>query len=178
MLKIITITGIVLVVAVAAVLVYAAMQPDTFRIARAATIMAPPEKIYPLMSDFRRGMEWSPYEKKDPGMKRRFSGPVNGKGAVYEFEGNGQIGAGRLEIAEATPPQKVVLKLDMIRPFHANNIVEYTLQPNGEATTVTWAMHGPQPFLGKVMCLFFNVDKMVGADFEAGLANLKAIAER
>lgn len=169
---------VILVIAVAGILGYAAMQPDDFRIARSTTIKAPPEKIYPLMSDFRRGAEWSPYEKKDPDMKRRFSGAQSGKGAVYEFEGNGEIGAGRIEITEANPPSKVVLKLDMIKPFEASNTVEYTIAPKGDATEVTWAMHGHQPLLAKAICLFLNMDKMVGADFETGLASLKTIAER
>jgi uncharacterized protein YndB with AHSA1/START domain len=178
MLKTFLVIGAVLLIAVAGILIYAAMQPDTFRIARATLINAPAEKIYPLMSDFRRGMEWSPYEKKDPNMKRRHSGAESGKGAIYEFEGNGEIGAGRLEITEAVPPSKVVLKLDMLKPFQASNTVEYSLVPKGGATEVTWSMHGAQPFLAKVMCLFFNMDKMVGADFEQGLANLKAVAEK
>lgn len=178
MLKIILAVVAVLLIAVVGILGYAAMQPDDFRIARSTTIKAPPDKIYPLMSDFRRGMEWSPYEKKDPNMKRSFSGPASGKGSIYEFEGNGEIGAGRLEIAEAVPPSKVVLKLDMIKPFQASNIVEYSLVPKGSATEVTWSMHGAQPLLARVMCLFFNMDKMVGADFETGLANLKTIAEK
>lgn len=168
----------ILVIAVAGVFAYAAMQPDTFRIARSAVIKAPPEKIYPLMSDFRRGMEWSPYEKKDPNMKRVFSGPASGKGAVYEFEGNGDIGAGRLEITDATPPSKVVLRLDMSKPFQGSNTIEYSIVPKGDASEVTWSMHGVQPLLAKVVCLFFNMDRMVGADFEQGLASLKTIAEK
>lgn len=178
MLKIFLAIVALLLVAIAGVLGYAAIQPDNFRIARSTTIRASPEKIYPLMSDFRRGAEWSPYEKKDPDMKRRYSGAASGKGAIYEFEGNGEIGAGRIEITEATPPSKVVLKLDIVKPIHASNTIEYTIAPKGDVTEVTWAMHGHQPLLARAMCLFFNMDKMVGADFEAGLASLKAIAEK
>lgn len=178
MLKAFIIIGAVLLVAIAAVLIYAAMQPDTFKIARSTTIKAPPEKIYPLMSDFRRGVEWSPYEKKDPNMRRTYSGAASGKGAIYEFEGNGEIGAGRLEITDATPPSKVVLRLDMIKPFQASNVVEYMIAPKGAASEVTWSMQGRQPLLAKVMCLVFNMDKMVGGDFEAGLANLKSVVEK
>ena len=111
-------------------------------------------------------------------MKRSYSGAATGKGAVYEFDGNNEVGKGRIEIAEASPPSKVVLTLDMIKPFQTHNIVEYTLQPNGGSTNVTWAMTGAMPYMAKVMCLFFNMDRMVGKDFETGLANLKAIAER
>jgi len=178
LLKTVLAVAVILVLAVGGVLAYAATQPDDFRIARSTTIQAPPEKIYPLMSDFRRGMEWSPYEKKDPDMKRRFSGAQSGKGAIYDFEGNGDVGAGRLEITEASPPSKVVLRLDMIKPFQGSNIIEYSILPKGNASEVTWAMHGQQPLLAKAICLFFNMDKMVGADFEQGLASLKAIAEK
>lgn len=178
MLRILGIAAAIVLVAVAAVFGYAAMQPDTFRIARSTTIKAPPEKIYPLMSDFRRGMEWSPYEKKDPDMKRRFSGAPNGKGSIYEFEGNGEVGAGRLEITDVTPPNKVVLRLDMIKPFEGSNVIEYAIAPKGSATEVTWSMHGHQPLLARAICLFLDMDKMVGADFERGLASLKSIAER
>jgi len=182
MFKILLAIAALLLIAIAGVFGYAATQPDTFRIARSTVIKAPAEKIYPLMSDFRRGMEWSPYEKKDPDMKRSFSGAASGKGAVYEFQGNSEIGAGRLEITDAAPPTKVVLRLDMIKPFQASNVIEYSIVPKGSgsdvASEVTWAMHGQQPLLAKVMCLFFNMDKMVGADFEAGLATLKSIVEK
>jgi uncharacterized protein YndB with AHSA1/START domain len=160
-------------------LVYAATGPDTFRIERTATIQAPPEKIYPYMSDFHKGDLWSPYERKDPAMKRTFSGPENGKGAVYEFDGDPKkTGKGRLEIIEAVPPVKVVLTLDMIEPIKGHNVVEYTLEPKGGGTSVTWAMTGKNTYLGKIVCTFINMDKMVGGDFEAGLANLKSLVEK
>jgi uncharacterized protein YndB with AHSA1/START domain len=182
MLKIILGIVAALLIAVAGILGYAALQPDDFRIARSTTIKAPPETIYPLMSDFRRGAEWSPYEKKDPNMKRSFSGPASGKGAIYNFDGNSDVGTGRLEITEATPPSKVVLRLDMVKPFEGSNIIEYSILPKGNGpnvtSEVTWSMHGQQPLLAKAICLFFNMDKMVGADFEQGLASLKAVAEK
>jgi len=168
----------VIVLAAVAVLAYAATKPDTFRIQRALDIKAPPEKIYPLLVDLRRSVEWSPYEKKDPDMKRVYRGAESGKGAIYEWDGDSNVGAGTLEIADVSPPTKVVLKLNMVRPFMANNTVEYTLAPNGDGTTMAWDMHGPNPYLAKVMQVFFDVDKMVGKDFEEGLANLKALAEK
>jgi uncharacterized protein YndB with AHSA1/START domain len=168
----------VLVVAVAVVLALAATQPDTFRVQRAIAINAPPEKIYPLLSDLRRSVEWSPYEKKDPDMRRTYRGAPSGKGAIYEWDGDSNVGAGRIEIADVSPPSRVVLNLEMIRPFMAQNVVEYSLEPKEGATNVTWSMHGPMPFVSKVMCLFFDMDKMVGNDFEAGLSNLKTLAER
>lgn len=170
--------GIAIVVLVAALLVYAATKPDTFRVERTATIKATPEKIFPYLSDFRKGEAWSPYEKKDPAMKRTHSGATSGKGSVYEFEGNKEVGTGRLEIIDSLPPSKVVLTLDMRKPFEGHNIIEYTLEPKGDSTNFTWAIHGPVSYPGKVMCVFVSMDKMIGKDFEAGIANLKALVEK
>jgi uncharacterized protein YndB with AHSA1/START domain len=169
--------GIAAAVLIAGVLIYAAMQPDTFRIQRTASIQAPPERIFAVLNDFQQSQSWSPYEKKDPAMKRAFSGAPVGKGSVYEFDGNKDVGSGRIEIIESLPPKKVTLQLDMIEPFKASNLVEYTLEPKGEATEVTWAMSGHAPFLSKLICLFIDMDTMVGTDFEVGLANLKAVTE-
>lgn len=176
--KTLKIIAIALVVLAGAVLAFAAAQPDRFTVQRSASIKAPPEKIFPLIADFGRWNTWSPYEKKDPAMKRSFSGPASGKGAVYAWEGNGEVGQGRMEIAEATAPSKVTLRLDFVKPFEAHNMVDFTLEPKADATQVTWAMQGPMPLISKVICLFVDMDRMVGADFEAGLANLKSIAER
>ena len=167
----------VLAVAVAAVLGYAATLPDNFRIERAATISAPPEKVYAILSDFHRSTEWSPFEKMDPDMKRTYSGAERGKGAVYSWDGNSDAGAGRLEIVEATEPSKLVMTLDFIRPMEGRNIVEYRMEPRGDATEVTWSMHGEAPFISRVMCVFFDMDRMIGGEFEKGLANLKTLAE-
>jgi carbon monoxide dehydrogenase subunit G len=172
------IIAIAVVVAIAAVLVFAATQPDTFHIQRSTNIKAPPETIFAFLNDFRKAASWSPYEKKDPAMKRSFSGAASGRGSVYDFEGNKDVGAGRIEIVESLPPRKVTLQLDMREPFEARNTVEYTLEPKGEATQVTWAMYGAVPYISKVICLFLDMDKMVGKDFEAGLANLKAAVEK
>ena len=178
MLKIIGIVAIVLLVAVAAVLAYATTRPDSFRVQRTASIKAPPEKIYALISDLRGWGAWSPYEKKDPAMKRTFGEPASGKGATYAWDGNNNVGQGRMEIVDVSPPAKIVIKLDFLRPFEAHNIAEFTMQPRGDATEVTWAMHGPVPYMAKIMHMFFNMDRMVGDDFAAGLGNLKALAER
>ena len=172
------ISAALVVVLVVAVLGFAATRPDSFSVRRAATIQAPPEKIFPLINDFGRWSAWSPYEKKDPAMKRSFSGPVAGKGAVYAWEGNGEVGQGRMEIADAVAPSRVTLKLDFVKPFEAHNVVDFTLEPKGQGTEVTWAMNGPMPFVSKVVTLFVDMDRMVGGDFEAGLANLKALAEQ
>jgi uncharacterized protein YndB with AHSA1/START domain len=159
-------------------LIYAATRPDTFRVERTATIKAPPERIFPLINDFQRWGAWSPFEKKDPAMKRTLSGAPSGSGAVYEWDGNKEIGQGRMEIVESVPPSRVTLKLDFTRPFKAHNIVDFTLEPRGDSTQVTWAIHGPSPFISKVMGIVFNMDKMIGKDFEAGLAALKSVSEQ
>jgi hypothetical protein len=171
------IVAVVLVVAVAALLGFAAMKPDTFRIQRAASIKAPAEKIFTLINDFHNWGSWSPWEKMDPALKRTYSGAASGTGAVYEWVGNKQVGQGRMEIAGASSPSKVTIKLDFIKPFKAHNTAEFTLQTQGDSTNVTWAMEGRQPFMFKVMSLFFSMDKMIGKDFEAGLANMKSLTE-
>ena len=166
------------VVALAAVfLIFAATRPDTFRVERSTTIAAPPEKVHALINDFGQWQSWSPYEKKDPAMKRIRSGPVAGQGAVYAWEGNGEIGKGRMEIIETTPTS-IRIRLDFAEPFEAHNIAEFTLSPKGDSTRVTWAMHGPNNFVGKMIQTVIDMDDMVGKDFEAGLASLKALTER
>jgi uncharacterized protein YndB with AHSA1/START domain len=177
MLKFVAIVGVLLAVAVAVVLVLAANKPDVFQVARATTIKAPPDRIFPLINDFRKWGAWSPYEKKDPEMKRTYGGAESGKGAVYAWEGDSNVGQGRMEIADSSPPSKIVLKLDFVKPFEAHNTVEFTLNPEGDSTVVRWAMHGPAPYMAKIVHLFFDMDSMVGKDFEAGLANLKTAAE-
>jgi uncharacterized protein YndB with AHSA1/START domain len=172
---------IVIAVAVAAVLAYAATKPDTFMVRRSASIAAPPEKIFPMIDDLRAQSTWSPFEK-DPNMKRTHSGAPRGKGAVYAWDGNRQLGAGRIAITESVPSSKVVLLLEMSRPFKAHNTVEFTLDRIGAGTNVTgtkvtWAMQGRQPYMAKVMGLFVDCDKMCGGLFEEGLAKLKALAE-
>ena len=167
----------VLVLGVGGLLAYASTKPDTFRVQRSATIQAPPEKVQPHISGLKAWTAWSPYEKKDPAMKRSFSGPASGKGAVYEWSGNKEVGRGRMEITEATPT-KVVFKLDFFEPFEGHNTAEFTLAGKGGATEVTWAFHGPAPLLTKVMGTLFDMDKMVGDDFAAGLASLKTIVEK
>jgi hypothetical protein len=173
----IAVIAIVIAAIIAALLVYVSTKPDTFRIQRSAAIAAPPEKIFPHLNDLRAHQAWSPFEK-DPAMKRTLSAASAGKGAVYEWEGNREVGKGRIAITDSVPSSKVVLALDMIKPFAAKNTVEYTLEPKGAATNVTWAMFGRQPFMAKLMSTFIDCEKMVGGQFELGLANLKAIAER
>ena len=170
--------AIVIAVLIAAILIYAATRPNTFRIERSTSIKAPPEKIFPFINGFHQWEAWSPWEKIDPAIKRTYSGADSGKGAVYAWQGNKDIGKGRMEIIESTPSSKVVIKIDFFEPFEGHNTVEFALEPQGDTTKVTQAMYGPSPFISKLMGLFFSMEKMVGQKYEEGLATLKAIAEK
>jgi hypothetical protein len=168
--------ALILLVVIVAILILAATRPDTFRVERTTTIAAPPEKVAALIDDFHRWPSWSPWEKLDPAMKRTFSGPEKGVGATYAWEGNRKAGAGQMKITSETPAA-IGLQLDFIKPFASSCKVDFALQPEGQGTKVTWVMSGPMAYVSKVMCLFVSMDKMIGKDFEAGLANLKAAAE-
>jgi len=170
--------ALVLVVLVVGLLAYAATRPDALHVERTANIKAPAETIFPLINDFHRWGSWSPYETIDPAMKRAYSGAADGKGAVYEWEGNSQVGQGRMEITDTSPPSRVTIKLDFIEPLEGHNVAEFTLVPQGDSTNVTWTMDGPSPYVGKLIGVFLNMDTMIGGAFETGLGNLKAIAER
>ncbi len=176
--KIAIIVVVALVVLVGGILAYAASKPDTLRVQRSATIKAPPEKLFPLISNFHGWETWSPYEKKDPVMKRTFSGAESGVGAIYEWNGNKDVGSGRMEITEATAPNKIAIDLHFLTPFEAHNVAEFAIQPKGDSTEVTWTMHGPALFMTKVMGVFIDMDNMIGKDFEVGLSNLKKLTEQ
>ena len=169
---------IVVAIVIAAILAYAATKPGTFSVQRSARIKAPPDKLYAIVNDFHRWTDWSPWEKLDPLMTRTHSGAASGTGAVYEWRGNGKVGAGRMEIRQTVPASSVVIQLDFIKPFEGHNTTEFTFMPQGDATEVSWSMRGPTPFVSKLMQVFVNLDTMIGKDFEAGLANLKALAEK
>lgn len=169
--------AIAVVVAIAGVLLFATTRPDELRVQRTLRIQAPPERIHAQIADFHRWQDWSPYEKLDPGMTRSIGGAPQGVGATYGWSGEGKAGAGRMEITGSSPSH-IAIALDFDRPFQSHgNVAEFTLAPHGNATDVTWSMRGPQPYMAKVMGLFFNTDRMVGGDFEQGLGNLKRIAE-
>jgi Polyketide cyclase / dehydrase and lipid transport len=182
MFEIIAIIAIVLAVAIAIVLILAATKPDSFSVQRATSIKAAPKKIFPWINDFHQWKSWSPYENKDPAMKRSYSGAADGKGAVYGWEGNKNVGSGRMEILDSSLPSKIVIKLDFFTPFEGHNTAEFTMLPQGDATNVTthvtWRMHGPAPLMHRVMQVFMNLDHMIGKDFEVGLVNLKNISEK
>lgn len=170
------ITVLIVITLSAATLLYAATRADSFRVERDIVIRAPAGKIFPRVNDFHQWSAWTPYDK-DPAMTKLFSGASSGVGAIYEWEGNPQVGKGMIQITAVQPDAKITLQLDFIKPFAAHNHAEFTFLPEGEETRVRWAMYGPQPYFGKLMSLFFNVDKMVGEDFAKGLAKLKAVVE-
>ena len=169
---------IVVVVTVLGVLGLAAIQPDSFTVQRQVSVSATPDKVFALINDFHRWGEWSPWEALDPAMQRNYSGPASGPGAVYVWAGNKAVGAGRMEITSAQPASRLAIKLDVLRPFEGHNTTVFTLAPQGAATRVTWTMRGPMPFVSKLMSVFVSMDKLIGTDFEAGLAKMKAVAEQ
>jgi carbon monoxide dehydrogenase subunit G len=171
------IIAIIIALAIAAILIYAATQPDSFRMERSVVIKAPPEKIGAYLTDFKQWAAWSPWENKDPAMKRTYSGSNTGVGSVYDWTGNNNVGTGRMEIMDVKT-NKVTIKLDFLKPFEAHNTAEFALEQQGDSTKVVWAMFGPARYINKVMNVLVGMDKMVGPDFEAGLAKLKAAAEK
>jgi hypothetical protein len=177
MLKVIAIIAALLAGAVAVVLALALTKPDDFTVSRRIVINAPPARIAPLIEDFRNWALWSPYERNDPAMKRTYSGAQRGKGAIYAWDGNNEVGSGRMEITDSGS-SRVLIKLDFIAPFEASNVAEFALEPRVGGTEVSWTMRGPAPMLSKVMQVFINLDSMVGTDFAAGLASLKSAAEK
>ncbi len=169
---------LIVAAAIAALLIYAAARPDTFSLSRSTTIAAPPDKVFALINDLRQFNTWNPFARIDPKQVVTYDATTAGVGAAYNWQGE-KSGAGRMQIAESIAPQRVTAKLDFSKPFEAHNIVDFTVQPQGDkASTVTWTMHGPMPYISRLMTIFFDMDKTVGKDFEAGLANLKAMAEK
>lgn len=169
---------LVIAVVILAVVVFAATRPNTYRVERSATIRAPADRIFPLLDDFHRWAAWSPWEHLDPAMKRTHSGAASGVGAVYQWDGNKKAGMGRMEITESAPHSRITIKLDFLKPFESHNTTTFTLAAEGQATRMNWVMDGPSSFMTKLMGLFVSMDTMIGKDFEAGLANLKRVAEQ
>ncbi|MDB5490273.1 MAG: hypothetical protein JWO78_122 [Micavibrio sp.] len=167
-----------LIIVLVGFLLYASTRANYFRVERSVRISATPQKIFSFLNNLRKGTEWSPWMDIDPNMEINFSGPESGVGATHEWSGNNKIGSGRMTIVESMPDEKVVLTLDFFKPFKAHNMAEMVLHPNDDGTTtLTWATYGPQSFIGKIMNLIFNCEKMIGPHFERGLAKLKALAE-
>jgi uncharacterized protein YndB with AHSA1/START domain len=172
-------TALVVAIAVAAgfFLIRATRKPDRFRIARSIRINAPASAIYPHIAGMERFKAWSPWQDKDPGMTQTLGGPAEGVGSWMEWSGDGKVGQGRMEAVEAAPPARLAYKLDFLKPMKAENMAEFTLAESAGGTDVTWAMTGDSPFMSKLMDAVMNMDRMVGRDFEAGLAKLKRLAE-
>jgi uncharacterized protein YndB with AHSA1/START domain len=163
---------------VVAFLVVVAMQPNEFRVSRAAAMAAPPSAPFDQVNDFHKWKDWSPWEKLDPNMKRTIEGPPAGKGASYAWSGNDDAGEGKMTILESVPNEKIAIKLEFIRPFPSEAVIEFAFKPESGGTAVTWTMSGKNNFLSKAMCLFMNMDAMIGPDFEKGLASIKEVVEK
>jgi hypothetical protein len=168
--------GLVAAGAAAVVAYAAATQPSEFHITRAEFINAPPNKIQPLVNDFKAWGAWSPWEQKDPGMMRSYSEPSAGQGARYAWDGNQEVGSGEMVMAESSP-EKIKLDMHFKSPMEARHTAEFTFVPEGGGTKVSWSMFGSASLMSKVMCVFFDMDKMVGGEFEKGLAAMKSKAE-
>jgi hypothetical protein len=168
---------LVVLVLVAALLLYIATRPDTFHVERTAVIHAPADVVFARLEDFHRWPEWSPWEKIDPAMQRTYSGSDKGVGAVYAWKGNDKVGEGRMTILEATTPTKLGIRLEFLKPFQATNSATFDVTPQAEGTQVRWSMDGKNNFVGKAMCLVMDMDKTVGGDFEKGLAALDGVAQ-
>ncbi|MET3667570.1 SRPBCC family protein [Caulobacter sp. 1776] len=169
---------LVIVVAIVGVLGYAATRPSDFVVTRTAVINASPEKLSGMVEDFHQWGAWSPWEKMDPAMKRTYGGPAKGVGASYAWVGNDKVGSGSMKIERVEPGREVVFGLHFVKPFKADNLGRFTFQPEATGTKVVWSMEGKNPYIAKLMGLFFDMDKMIGKDFETGLANMKVAAEK
>jgi uncharacterized protein YndB with AHSA1/START domain len=182
-LKIALIVTIAIVVVITGIVMFADTKPNTIQVTRSITIQAPAEKIFPLIDDFHHWPGWAPQDKEDPTMKRIYSGAESGAGAVSDWQGTGNTGKGRMTIVESAAPNKVVVRVDFVRPFVAHNVNEFVLESGepsepGTSTKVTWTMRGRNMFFMKLMGVFVDMDRMLGKHFEAGLQNLKIVSER
>ena len=154
-----------------------ALQPSAFRIARTATIAAPPQAVFAQINDFDAWGAWSPWAKLDPAAKATFEGPSAGTGAIFRWSGNDKVGKGQMTLTESRPADLVRIKVDFVKPFEGSNTTEFTLKPEGNQTAVTWSMFGENDFIGKAICLFVDMDKMLGGDMKKGLSQMKAVVE-
>jgi hypothetical protein len=154
-----------------------ALQESDFHVTRSAAMSASPSTVFELINDFHKWDAWSPWAKIDPSMKQTYEGAPAGKGAIYTWVGNSKVGEGRMTIVESRPAERICIQLDFIKPFKGTNMAEFTFKPEGDKTVVTWSMTGKKNFILKAMGLFMNMDKMLGGNFEQGLAQMKALAE-
>ena len=168
---------ITLVVLLGIFAAFVASRPDDFTVTRSASINASPAKVHAIVNNMRRWNDWSPWAKRDPQMKTTFKGPESGVGAAQSWEGNKEVGSGKMTITKSVPAQLVDFQLEFFKPFKGVNQVEFSFKPEGKGTLVSWTMSGKYNFISKAICLFVSMDKMIGGDFENGLAGLKSLAE-
>ena len=168
---------LVLLVLVAAAVAFVASRPAAFHVERSTTIAAPPEVVFPHLNDFHQWGAWSPWEKLDPNMVRTYGGADSGVGATYHWVGNDKVGEGNMTITDSAPNQQIGIKLEFLKPWAATNTARFVLAPAAGGTQLTWSMDGNHDFLGKAMSVAMNMDKMIGGDFERGLATLKTLSE-
>ncbi|MBI3830203.1 MAG: SRPBCC family protein [Planctomycetes bacterium] len=168
---------IALAAVVVVFLIVVALQPAAFRVVRSATLSAPAADVFAQVNDFHKWQAWSPWEKLDPELKRTYEGAPAGTGAMYAWAGNDKAGEGRMTLTESQPNERIHINLEFIKHFQAVNEVEFTFKPEGNQTTVTWNMTGNKNFISKAICLFMDMDKMVGGDFEKGLSQMKSVVE-
>ena len=173
LIKILIAVAVIVVVFVVVV----AMQPSEFRVARSTTISAPPPAVFAQVNDFHKWEAWNPWGKIDPAMKQTYEGAPAGPGAIYTWVGNKNVGEGRMTLTESRPSDLIRIKLEFFKPFAGTNIAEFTFKPAGNQTAVTWSMTGKNNFMAKAIHLFMNMDKMIGGQFEMGLAQMKSIVE-
>ena len=171
-------TLIAVAVVVLGLVAFVATRPGEFQVARTATFAAPAPAVFAQVNELRKWEAWSPWAKKDPQMKQVYEGAPAGTGAVTSWQGNKDVGEGRMTIVESRPAERIRIKLEFFKPFAATNSGEFSFKEEGGRTAVTWSMRGQNNFIGKAMCLLFDMDKMVGGDFEAGLASMKTIVEK
>jgi hypothetical protein len=170
-------TLVVIGVLIAGFLVFVATRPESYRVERSETIAAPADVVFAQLSDFRAWSAWSPWEKRDPAMKRSYDGPASGVGASYSWDGNKSVGKGKMTVTAVTAPSSLSVELQFIEPFASVAATTFTVKPAGDKVTATWAMEGKNSFMGKAFGVFMNMDKMIGGDFEKGLGSLKTVSE-
>lgn len=168
---------LIIVLLIVGLLGFAATKPNSFEVQRSVLINADAETVFTYLNDFQQWDRWSPWANKDPNMEKMASGSETGVGSVYEWNGNKEVGQGRMEITESNPSSDLRIKLDFVKPFEASNIADFKLQEGEKDCEVSWILTGPNPFMAKVMSVFVSMDEMVGTDFELGLANLKTLVE-
>lgn len=169
--------GLAIVGVIGLFMVLVAMQPASWSVTRSAVIAAPASQVFPLVNDLKQWEKWSPWEKMDPAMKRTYEGPASGTGAAYGWVGNNEVGEGRMTITESKPDELVKMNLHFLKPFEDSCVVDFTFKQEGTQTRVGWTMAGQKNFMQKAICMFMDMDKMLGGQFETGLASMKTAAE-